>query len=317
MTRHSEFELYDVTSRLIRLRSLLLQQPSSFEDIVAILADCYPDDASGNRKVRRDVHNLQALGYTVSESDKPKRWHITSSPHVFSPQELETLAHIREMFMDGHPLHAAVQRLLADATRNLSVAQQVIWNRRPAFRVPLKPAIDYSQCASLIAFLERAITERHQVAFLYQARGSDEPILQTRLDPYEIEFTERHFYLIAFSYRFGSTLMFRIDRIVQDQAQESPRMLPDRQQLRRERRQIYFTYQLPASFASGGVSERFTIHAVRNLGDIVEIDASDPSEFRIIRTLLAYGEHTTLIAGPQSLFDQMRAIVVAMAGKYQ
>ncbi|MBP8251902.1 MAG: WYL domain-containing protein [Herpetosiphon sp.] len=317
MTKHSEQEIYEVVERLLNLRKLLLHKPCTFDDIIASLPYIYEDSAGGQRKFRRDLHNLQALGYTIIEHKKPKRWSINSSSHIFSDKEIETMTHIREMYADGLPSSPAVQQLLANITQNLSPSQEKLWNRYPALHVPLKPVIDYTNSTVIIEFLESAITKRQQIAFLYQSRTSEEPFRYARVDPYEIEYTDRHFYLVGFSYRFGTILTFRIDRIIHDPSRQSPELLPDIQPPRRTRPQIYFTYQLPASFAKSGVSERFTIHAVRRLGDIVEIDASDTSEFRIIRTLLGYGEHATLVKAPQSLLDQMRTIVGKMAEKYK
>jgi len=62
--------------------------------------------------------------------------------------------------------------------------------------------------------------------------------------------------------------------------------------------------------------ERFTIKAIRHLGEHIEIDASEFSEFQIIRTLLGYGEHAQLVSGPDSLFNELRRVVEAMYANY-
>ncbi len=46
------------------------------------------------------------------------------------------------------------------------------------------------------------------------------------------------------------------------------------------------------------------------------VEASDPSEFRIIRTLLSYGEHAVLLDGPPTLMEKMRQTVAQMAANY-
>ncbi len=236
---------------------------------------------------------------------------------MFADEDVQTLAYIRDVFADKHPFAASVAKLLARMTDQLSDEQRAIWQRRPALRAPLNPAIDYSPCDDLIRWLEAAILQGQQIAFLYHARGMEQIILHERLDPYEIEYTDRHFYLSAFSYRYGSILLFRVDRIIQDQSRESPRLLRSRQQPRRERRPISFTYRLPASFAAGGVSERFVIHDVQVDEQFVTVHASDTSEFRIIRTLLGYGEQAMLLDGPPSLLAWMRQAVRLMYEQYQ
>jgi predicted DNA-binding transcriptional regulator YafY len=202
-------------------------------------------------------------------------------------------------------------------TGHLSDSQRALWQRQPALRAPLDPAIDYRDCAELIRWLEAAINQRRQITFLYRARGQSEPIWHERLDPYEIEYTDRHFYLVAFNYRYGSILLFRIDRIVQDPQQDSPHLLHSRQQQRRKQKPIVFTYRLPVSFVDGGVSERFTILSVTTDDQYAIIQASDTSEFRIVRTLLGYGEHALLLDGPPSLMKQMRDSVRLMWEHYK
>src|SRR5262249_40647461 len=130
-------------------------------------------------------------------------------------------------------------------------------------------------------------------------------------------YTDRHFYLIAFNYRYGSILPFRIDRIVQDTQQDSPHIFNSSQQPRRKQRPIIFTYRLPTSFADGGVSERFTILSSSMDEQYVTIQASDTSEFRIVRTLLGYGEHALLLDGPPSLSERMRNSVKLLCEQYK
>jgi predicted DNA-binding transcriptional regulator YafY len=183
-------------------------------------------------------------------------------------------------------------------------------------RVSLTPAIDYSAHSELLHWLEAAITDRSQISFHYRPGGSHAPIFHERLDPYDLEYTDRHFFLLAYSQATGSVLTFRLDRIVFDPSLPSPCRLPNRQAPRREPRPIRFTYRLPASFAEGGVSERFTTLAVRHEGEHVFVDASDPSPFRIMRTLLGYGEHAILVDGPPALLERMRTAVAQMAANY-
>jgi predicted DNA-binding transcriptional regulator YafY len=214
--------------------------------------------------------------------------------------DVEALTYVRAAFAEHHPLSPKMQGLLDRLTIRLPPAQRHIWEREPAWRLAFQPVIDYSATAPLIAWLDDAIRKRRQIALLYRSQGRQAPILHPRLDPYDFEYIDRHLYLSAYSYRFGSILTFRIDRIIDDPMRESPRLLLDTQQPRRIRPQIRFSYRLSAGLADGGVGERFTIHAVRREGDYVIVDASDTSEFRIVRVLLAYGEKATLVEAPPS-----------------
>lgn len=311
-----ELDVYAVVRRLLELRDQLHDGPKDFAAIAAHAPGDYTDDKNGKRQFRRDLKNLAALGYSIKRHLRPLRWSIDAGTHLLSDEDIHALVHIREAFTHNHPLGSHIARLLSRLTRDLSAEQRRLWQQQPVLRAQLNPAIDYSDCTACIQFLEAAITQRRQITFLYHARGRDVPLRHERLDPYEIEYTDRHFYLLAFSYRYGSILPFRIDRIVQDKQQDSPLILPGRQQLRRKQKPIVFTYRLPASFADGGVSERFTILSTRLDARYVTVEASDTSEFRIVRTLLGYGEHARLLDGPPTLLERMREAVALMFENY-
>lgn len=304
-----------IVDRLAMLRELLSRAPQRHRDILECLPH-YAHDENSKRQLRRDLRSLEALGYQVTRLQRPLRLSLVAGPHVLADEDVDTLAYIREMFAKGHPLSPTVQQFLDRLTAQLPDRQRTRWQRRPALRVLLTPAVDYSAHGPLLRWLDAAIVDRAQISFLYQARGRRLATRHERLDPYDLEYTDRHFFLLAYSYATGSVLTFRLDRIVEDSAQRSPERLPTRQQPRREPRPIHFTYQLPASFAAGGVSERFTTHAVRREGDTVVVDASDTSEFRIMRTLLGYGEFAVLVDGPKTLMARMREVVTQMARNY-
>jgi predicted DNA-binding transcriptional regulator YafY len=306
---------YTVIDRLMRLRDLLRAAPQSMDNILIRMEADYPPGDSGKRQIRRDLRKLEAMGYQIERLTEPLRWALISGQHMLSDSDIDALTYIREMFSSGHPLLPIIESMLAQLTAHLPERQQSRWQRRPALRVLLTPAIDYSNCGELLRWLDAAINERAQIGFLYRSRDG-EVVRHTQLDPYDIEYTDRHFYLIAFSHQLRDVRMFRLDRIVQDPAQRSPERLPSRQRPRYERRPVRFTYRLPASFADNGVSERFTTHTVRREGDFVIVEASDPSEFRIIRILLGYGEHAVLLDGPPTLRERMRQVITQMAANY-
>lgn len=311
-------DIYEVVERLMQLRDLLYEGLQDKATILQRLSRFYTDDPNGQRKLRRDLQNLTFLGYRVEEhtQPRPKRWMITAGPNALSDRHVKALAYIREAFSGQHPFAREVHDLIEILTTQLTVKQQQIWQQRPAVRIPLTPVTDYREQTELLHWLETAITERRQIGLHYRPRGKDAPTWHPRLDPYEIEFVDRQFYLVAFSYRFNTILNLRISRIIQDPALPSPTLLNDIQPLRRERKPILFTYRLPKSFADGGVSERFTIHAVHMDAQYVTIEASDTSEFRIVKILLGYGEHALLIDGPTSLLERMRQAVTQMAMQY-
>lgn len=304
-----------LVDRLAMLCKLLRSGPQRDQDILDSLAH-YPEGASGKRQLRRDLGSLKALGYHIIRLREPRRLALVSGPCVLADEDVDALTYIREAFAQGHPLSPAIEQLLNRLTTQLPDPQQQRWQRRPALRVLITPAIDYTPYGSLLRRLDACITERAQISFLYKARGQPSPVRHERLDPYDLEYTDRHFFLLAYSYTTGTVLTFRLDRIIDDPTQRSPERLPSRQQPRREPPPIRFTYRLPASFAEGGVSERFTTHRVHREGDAVFVDASDTSEFRIMRTLLGYGEFAVLVDGPDTLMRRMREVVTRMAENY-
>jgi predicted DNA-binding transcriptional regulator YafY len=312
---NSSREGYTVIDRLMRLRDLLRAAPQDMDSIQIHMAADYPAGDSGKRQIRRDLHRLKVMGYQIERLIEPLRWTLTGGEHTLSDADIDALTYIREMFSSGHPLSPLIDSMLTHLTAYLPERQHARWQRRPALRVLLTPAIDYSSCGELLRWLDGAINERAQIGFLYRSRDG-KLTRHAPLDPYDIEYTDRHFYLIAFSHEFRDVRMFRLDRIIQDRAQRSPERLPARQWPRYERRPVRFTYRLPASFADSGVSERFTTHTVRLEGDFVIVEASDPSEFRIIRILLGYGEHAVLLDGPPTLLERMHQAIAQMAANY-
>lgn len=304
--------------RLTRLRDLLCSGPQIIADIIMLLAPHYLEGEAGYRLLRRDLRLLEGMGYKVTREGRPARITITSGPTVLADSDVDALTYIRDMFADNHPLAPMVRQLLEHLTSRLPPRQQGRWQRRPALRIQLKPARDYSAHGDLLRWLDQAITDRSQIRFFYRARESLGPLLHTHVDPYDIEYADQNFFLLAYSHTTGSVLTFRIDRIVVDAALPSPERLPSRQGPRRSLRPIHFTYRLPASFAEGGgISERFTTHSVRREGDYVLVDASDTSQFRIMRILLGYGEHAVLVEGPPDLLARMRAAVAQMTVNYE
>jgi hypothetical protein len=128
-------DVYAVIDRLTRLRDLLCSGPQDVRSILAHLSGEYPRGESGKRAVRRDIRNLEVMGYQIErEGGHPWRWTLVAGPHMLSNADIDTLTYIRETFANKHPLAPAIQHLLTRLTRGLSDVQQPRWQRRPALR---------------------------------------------------------------------------------------------------------------------------------------------------------------------------------------
>jgi predicted DNA-binding transcriptional regulator YafY len=312
--------VYGVVRRLIRLRHILHVTPQSFASIAVALPNDYTPDASGQRKLLRDIETLRTLGYTIDQQSlpAPPRWHIRIGPPLLSDQDVQALRYIRAAFPDGSPYTPPVTQLLAALTSQLTPAQQRAWQQPLVVQLATAPVQDYQHTTALLQWLEQAIHDRHRISLRYHARQQARPIWHPRLDPYQIVYQEGQFFLEAYSYASNRVLQFRLDRIVYapDSDEPSPVRLPSLYPGKRTPAEIVFRYQLAASFTREGVSARFTILEVEQHEEVSIITASHHSEIHIIRTLLAYGEYARLLDGPPPLLERFRATVQAMWQQY-
>lgn len=293
---------YALIPRLVKtLRALQQHSPATARALCEAISAGAPAGESDQRRITRDIRALRELGFQIEERGRPIMFTLRGWPGPsFSNEELHTLALIREAFGTQFPHSSAVHQLLDRLTTSLSQPQRRIYQRRSALRVPLHTAIDYQPYEKLILWLEESITNRHQIAFDYHSVTSKAVVRHDPLDPYEIEYFHNHFYLVAYSYRWGYTQEFRIDRIVENE--RSPQRLPTLIPGMRERRLVTFTYRLPARFVEHGISERFTILDCtikeETDGEWAYIKAQGRSDFWIIRTLLAYAENAVIVEPP-------------------
>jgi predicted DNA-binding transcriptional regulator YafY len=291
---------YRLIPRLEKTLQALQRQPATANELCELISpgSRLASEADQTR-TKRAVRALRQLGFQIEESgSKPIIFTLRGwSMPPWSNEDLHTLALIREAFGTSVPHAGAVQQLLERLTASLSEPQRRVYLRRPALHVPLRTAIDYRPYEKLILWLEESISNRHQLAFDYQSITSKSVIRHDPLDPYEIEYFHNHFYLIAYSYRWGFTQEFRIDRIIENE--DSPRRLPTLIPGPRQRRLVTFTYRLPARFVEHGVSERFDILdsyiKEESDGEWAYITAQGRSDFWIIRTLLAYAENAIIV----------------------
>src|SRR5205085_5967692 len=139
-------------------------------------------------------------------------------------------------------------------TGQFTEGERRTYQRRQARRAPVQPAIDYTPYSALIEQIEDAISRRRIVAFHYRPGGQAHATPHARVEPYEIEFYERHFYLVAYSHSSRQVHDFRIDRI---QAETFTPLEPLPPGMEHARQPITFRYRLAAVLAQGPISQRF------------------------------------------------------------
>lgn len=276
----------------------------------------YPQTPHAARMLDRDVDYLQLLGITIERSPRrPPHYTLRGSLPIFTGAELRTLALLRDTFDASHPQVEQVQHLLMRLTADLTEHEAAIYHPQQALQVPVQPAIDYTPYAALAARLEEAISTRRLVRFNYRAGGRPAPALHRQVEPFAIEYYERHFYFVGYSQNSGQVHDFRIDRI-QDDAEFAllERLPPD---MAHKRRLITFRYRLTAPLARGEISQRFArqrvIEHLPN-GDVI-IEAEGRSGFFIRRTLLKYAGNAELL-DPEWLRVEMAREVAALARLY-
>ncbi|GAB4437200.1 MAG: hypothetical protein OHK0015_29760 [Chloroflexi bacterium OHK40] len=298
--------------RLHALLEALRDGPRELGELIAMLGAAYPSAASIRRMLDRDLHDLAALGIEVERRTRPLRYTLRGGLPVFSTDELRVLALIRDTFDPRHPQAAQIGALLARLTAALTPRERQVYEQRSVRRAPVQPAIDYAPYAELIAQLERCIAVRQPVRFRYLPTSGRER-LHAEVEPYEIEFFDRHFYLVGLTSLSRQILDFRIDRI---------RELSPLEQRRppgsdRPRPLIRFRYRLAAALARGELSQRFerqqVVERLAN-GDVI-VEAEGRSAFFIVQTILRYRGNAELL-WPPALREQIAEEVRKLAALY-
>lgn len=301
--------------RFVTLLDALREGPQTRADLFVLVSDAYPVGPSMRPMIDRDVRALRELGIVIEISrTRPPIYTLRGGAPLFDEREARLLGLIRDTFGDRHPQATQVQALLARLTARLSPEAQAAYERRQATRAPLQPAIDYTPYAATIAQLEHAISGRRQIAFAYHAGGRARATRHERIEPYDIEFYDRHFYLVAYAFASHQMLDFRIDRITPRSLELLDRVPPGAEH---QRTPVVFRYRLAAPLARGELSQRFerqrVVERLPN-GDVV-IEAEDGNAFFIVRTLLKYGPNAELL-DPPALVEEMRKTVRALYGLY-
>lgn len=277
------------------LISALRDGPLTRPALLERLGDAYPRTASARPMIDRDVKRLAELGITIEIShSRPPIYTLRGSMPVFDHADLRALALIRDTFGDRHPQATQVRTLLERLTSQLGKAERGMYERRQARRAPVQPAIDYTPYDDLIRRLERVIEAHQKLRFRY-CSSEGRLTLHKQVEPYEIEFYERHFYLVGYSYNSRQMHDFRIDRIQDDDAFTVLERLPP--DMAHSRSAVTFRYRLVAALARGELSQRFENQRVVEYlpnGDAI-IEAEGRSDFFIIQTLLRYRSNAELL----------------------
>jgi predicted DNA-binding transcriptional regulator YafY len=299
---------------LYALRDGPLDRPALLEAVWAHQA--YPSTPHAARMLDRDIDYLQLLGIIIERSrSRPPIYVLRGGTPLFNGDELRVLALLRDTFDTSHPQAKAVHMLLARLTEHLTEREHDVYYQQQALRVPVQPAIDYAPYAALTARLEEAISTQRLIRFTYRSRRKPTPTLHRKVEPFAIEYYERHFYFVGYSQNSGQIHDFRIDRIQDDEHFALLERLPP--DMAHERRFIPFRYRLAAVLAHDEISQRFTNqHIVDHLpnGDVI-IEAEGRSEFFIRRTLLRYAGNAELLE-PAWLRARMAADVAALSRLY-
>jgi predicted DNA-binding transcriptional regulator YafY len=311
----SEIPLTRSLLRFSALIAALRDGPLDRPTLLARLGDTYPRTASARPMVDRDIKQLAELGTVIEISrTRPPIYTLRGGTPTFDEAQLRILALIRDTFGDRHPQAVQVRALLERLTGQLTEHERRMYQRRQASRAPVQPAIDYTPYAPLIASLEDAISKRQMISFAYHPGGQARATLHDKVEPYELEFYERHFYLIAYTSNSRQVLDFRVDRIQTETFTLLERLPPG---MEHARRPITFRYRLAAVLARGEISQRFedqrVVERLPN-GDVI-IEAAGRSDFFIVRTLLRYAGNAELLE-PVWLREQMAEEVRKLALLY-
>jgi predicted DNA-binding transcriptional regulator YafY len=238
--------------------------------------------------------------------------------------EARAFVALREGFTPGTPYAEAVQHLLrrwewlfSEKSRQL-VIQKRRRQARPVL-LPLSPVVDYQKHQETILLLDAALEEGAYLSFAYTALAQnwdDEPQTYQRVEPYELEYRDGHWYFTAYLFEMNTFLDFRVDRI------HPGTLVKDRDRFypgNRQRPRVKIRYWVSPMLARhGSISARLQEQHVEFLDDdqgaIVEGYAR--SVWWARKLLLGYGELVKALY-PPDLVQQMRQTAVAMRGLYE
>lgn len=309
----SDSRLTNGSIRLSELLAALRNGPLPRPELLKRLGSAYPPTASARVMLDRDVTRLAELGIAIAISrTRPPIYTLHGGTPIFSADELRALALIRDSFGEHHPQFAAIHAMLGKLTATLNEHELAEFARSQPGRAPLQPAIDYTPYAPTIARLEQARSQREIIRFAYINSQGQRSTHEA--EPYEIEYYERHFYLVAYHFEMRKALDYRVDRISDIRTMQT---LPPHLSRAHARESIHFRYRLAASLAQGEISQRFEKQRVveRLANGNVIIEAEGRSDFFVKQTLLRYRDRAELLH-PAWLREQMAEEVRKLAQVY-
>lgn len=320
------------------------------QEIVAQLS--FYGDSKRPRALYRDIETL--TGYQVvdlpapgdeyldlwcSDQQRRERLAISYDRHagtfgleqpVFSIEidedEARAFVALQEGFIPGTPYAKAVQMLLMRwawlfSTKSQKLVAQKRKRRARPVLLPLSPVEDYSKHTEVILNLDKALEEGAYLSFAYTPLGQSwdaEPIHHKRIEPYELEYRDGHWYFTAYLFEQDNFVDYRVDRIRPGSvhlAESRDRFTPGN----RQRRGIKIRYLVsPMMARHGSLSTRLREQKVTLLendqGAIVEGYAK--SIWWARRLLLGYGAQVRALE-PEELVQTMRKEVEMMGAHYE
>jgi len=302
---------YGLVLRLRALRDVLRQGECGKAEICQRLPHYYQPGPAGSRRLVRDMRALRQLGHTITFDRSAQAYRLQDRGQLtLSQSEVQALALVRESFEGLAPKSEEVLGALGRVAAALPERQRRLYTKHTPLAIRLRPAVDYSPHRRTLRLLEDAIAQGCKVSFDYPELDDGTPVRHVGVEPYEIQFFDRHFYLIGFSPASPQIMEFRLDRL------RHVEPLPGRAAARRARATYAFAYRLSPRIARQGVSERFLHQQLTPQPDgSVIVQAAGYSEFRIIQDLLRYGEQAELLSPPR-LRARMAKVAKAMARLY-
>jgi predicted DNA-binding transcriptional regulator YafY len=307
----NESSAYSLVNRLAALYDLLRRGPCSKSEIFERLPLFYETGYAGNRRLGRDLTALRQFGHSVTYDRSQQVYTLVEKPRLsLTDTDVQTLALIRQSFELLPPLAGDVSVVLQKIGSALSKRQQSLFARQVPVAISLRPAVDYGPHFKTITLLEQAVEQGSKVRFIYPSLTNNLAETHVGVEPYEIQFFDRHFYLLGFSPFLSQVAEFRLDRV------RDLELMPDRLAFKRKRPTIAFSYRLSERVARQGVSERFINQHLKPQRDgSIIVEAEGTSEFRIVQDLLRYGEQAEIL-GPPKLRARMQGVIEAMASRY-
>ncbi|HLH63459.1 MAG TPA: WYL domain-containing protein [Ktedonobacteraceae bacterium] len=237
-----------------------------------------------------------------------------------SEEEARAFAALQEGFSPGTPYAGAVQHLLRRwewlfSEKSRRLVQQKRKRRAHPVQLPLSPVVDYSQHTDTILALDQALEDGAYVSFAYTPLAG-ETVTHERVEPYELEYRDGHWYFTAYVRDLNTFLDYRVDRISPGSLSlDKDRFLPGN----RRRPGVKIRYWVSPMLARhGSLSARLRDQQVTMLendgGAIVEGTAR--SLWWARRLLLGYGEQVKALEPPE-LVAMMRESAGSMCRMYE